>query len=33
MACYITLAFVAVLFVPKGVGEADAGLDPIPESM
>jgi hypothetical protein len=24
---------VAVLFVPKGVGEADTGLDPIPESM
>ena len=25
MACYIALAFVAVLFVPRGVGEADTG--------
>jgi MFS family permease len=25
MACYIALALVAVLFVPRGVGEADTG--------
>jgi MFS family permease len=25
MACYTALAFVAVLFVPRGVGEADTG--------
>ncbi|HKG79255.1 MAG TPA: MFS transporter, partial [Pyrinomonadaceae bacterium] len=29
MACYTALAFVAVLFVPRGVGEADTGQDPI----
>ena len=27
MACYIALAFVAVLFVPRGVGEADSGTN------
>lgn len=27
MACYTTLAFVAVLFVRAGVGEADTGAD------
>lgn len=27
MACYATLAFVAVLFVPRGAGEADTGPD------
>jgi MFS family permease len=27
MACYIALAFVAVLFVPRGVGEADSGAE------
>jgi MFS family permease len=27
MTCYIALAFVAVLFVPRGVGEADTGPD------
>ena len=27
MACYIALAFVAVLFVPRGVGEADTGQE------
>lgn len=32
MACYTALAFVAVLFVPRGVGEADTGQDPIPGS-
>lgn len=32
MACYITLAFVAVLFVPRGVGEADTGQAPIRDS-
>jgi MFS family permease len=26
MTCYTALAFVAVLFVPRGVGEADTGL-------
>jgi MFS family permease len=26
MACYTALAFVAVLFVPRGVGEADTGV-------
>lgn len=30
MACYIALAFVAVLFIPRGVGEADTGEDRIP---
>jgi hypothetical protein len=30
MAGYTALAFVAVLFVPAGVGEADTGLDPVP---
>ncbi|HEU4509260.1 MAG TPA: MFS transporter [Pyrinomonadaceae bacterium] len=30
-AGYAALAFVAVLFVPRGVGEADTGEDPIPE--
>ena len=25
MTCYTALAFVAVLFVPSGVGEADTG--------
>jgi MFS family permease len=29
MAGYTALAFVAVLFVPAGVGEADTGLDPV----
>lgn len=33
MTCYTVLAFVAVLFVPRGVGEADTGQDPIPDSM
>ena len=32
MACYIALAFVAVLFVPRGTGEADTGEDPVPGS-
>jgi len=27
MACYTALAFVAVLFIPRGVGEADTGPD------
>ena len=31
MACYTALAFVAMLFVPRGVGEADTGQDQIPE--
>ena len=30
MAGYTGLAFVAVLFVPAGVGEADTGLDSLP---
>ena len=30
MACYTALAFVAVLLVPRGVGEADTGHDAIP---
>jgi MFS family permease len=30
MAGYTALAFVAVLFVPAGVGEADTGLDSAP---
>jgi maltose/moltooligosaccharide transporter len=30
MAVYSALAFVAVLFVPAGVGEADTGVDPVP---
>ena len=29
MACYTALAFVAVLFVPRGVGEADTGPDAV----
>ena len=29
MAGYTALAFVAVLFIPRGVGEADTGQDPI----
>jgi MFS family permease len=29
MTCYTALAFVAVLFVPRGVGEADTGHDSI----
>jgi MFS family permease len=32
MAGYTALAFVAVLFVPRGVGEADTGPDPIPSA-
>jgi MFS family permease len=32
MAAYTALAFVAVLFVPAGVGEADTGLDSVPAS-
>lgn len=32
MACYTALGFVAVLFIPRGVGEADTGQDPIAES-
>ncbi len=32
MASYTALAFVAVLFVPRGVGEAGTGRDPVPES-
>lgn len=31
MACYTLLAFVAMLFVPRGVGEADTGHDAITE--
>lgn len=31
MACYTVLAFVAVLFIPRGVGEADTGQDQISE--
>jgi predicted MFS family arabinose efflux permease len=30
MACYTGLAFVAVLFVPRGAGEADTGPDATP---
>jgi MFS family permease len=30
MACYTALAFVAVLFVPRGVGEAATGPDAVP---
>jgi predicted MFS family arabinose efflux permease len=30
MAVYTALAFVAVLFVPAGVGEADTGLESVP---
>jgi maltose/moltooligosaccharide transporter len=30
MACYAMLAFVAVLFVPRGTGEADTGPDAVP---
>ncbi len=30
MACYTALAFVAVLFVPRGTGEADTGPDAAP---
>jgi MFS family permease len=30
MACYTALAFVAVLFVPRGAGEADTGPDAVP---
>jgi predicted MFS family arabinose efflux permease len=29
MACYTALAFLAVLLVPRGVGEADTGPDQI----
>jgi predicted MFS family arabinose efflux permease len=29
MACYTALAFLAVLLVPRGVGEADTGPDEI----
>jgi MFS family permease len=32
MACYAALAFVAVLFVPRGSGEADTGPDAMPGS-
>ncbi|HJT66741.1 MAG TPA: MFS transporter, partial [Pyrinomonadaceae bacterium] len=32
MACYTVLAFVAMLFVPRGVGEADTGHDAVAES-
>ena len=32
MASYTALAFVAVLFVPRGVGEAETGRDPVPET-
>jgi MFS family permease len=32
MACYTVLAFVAVLFIPRGVGEADTGQDQISEA-
>jgi MFS family permease len=32
MTCYTALAFVAVLFVPRGVGEADTGQEANPES-
>lgn len=31
MATYTALGFLAVLFIPKGVGEADTGQDPIPD--
>jgi len=31
MACYTVLACVAVLFIPRGVGEADTGQDEISE--
>ena len=30
MTCYAALAYVAVLFVPRGVGEADTGQDTMP---
>lgn len=30
MTCYAALAFVAVLFVPRGAGEADTGPDSVP---
>jgi len=30
MACYTALAFVVILLVPRGVGEADTGHDAIP---
>jgi predicted MFS family arabinose efflux permease len=33
MAAYTALAFVAVLFIQRGVGEADTGDDSIPEPM
>jgi MFS family permease len=32
MACYTGLAFVAVLFVPRGAGEADTGPDATPST-
>ena len=32
MACYTVLAFVAVLFVPRGAGEADTGPDAVPSA-
>lgn len=32
MACYTALGFAAVLFIPRGVGEADTGQNTIPES-
>lgn len=32
MACYTGLAFVAVLFVPRGAGEADTGPDTTPST-
>ena len=32
MTCYTVFAFVAVLFVPRGTGEADTGPDPNPDS-
>ena len=32
MACYTGLAFVAVLFVPRGAGEADTGPDAAPST-
>jgi len=31
MACYTALAFVAVLLVPRGAGEADTGPDAVPD--
>jgi MFS family permease len=33
MACYTALGFVAVLFIPRGVGEADTGDDPLAETV